>query len=350
MRQSHSPEYKGLFFFRQLMRLGTLASCMLLIAAFWGPGSLIGEAAAFFIPQLIGLGFLTLVLWLISACRISLLQVLCFAVLILSSYWMVKGISEVVEPESTPASTALDAQTLTVMSLNLLQMGYPSTPLQTLITEYQPDVIVFQETAGATPRLQKFLSPQYPYEITPPSNQDADITIFSRRPILSAQKITVPGLALGDHIPKNYWDVELEIAGVPVQLFAIHPASPRGPSRLEARQKYFAHLSNRMKTSSFSGPRMVVGDWNSPIWAEHFQSFLKVQNLKTKLAGILPQTTRYFLSPKFSKLLGSKVDYIATTYDFNFEEVIIERNIGSDHFPLLAKLRFSPQNKHAELN
>ncbi|KZL21595.1 exonuclease III [Pseudovibrio axinellae] len=279
-----------------LLRLSRVASftiTALLLLTFLTPGNLLSEASAFFIPQLLAAGFAGLLLWITSERAFHWAQLLCFIGLSISSYWMVASIQQVTQ--SIPISgTPTDAPQLKVMSLNLLHMRFEEKSIQQLIEKRQPDLISFQETASATPRLKSFLVEHYQYSVLPPENQTTDITLFSKYPLANAGLIFVPDLKEGPHIPKEFLSAEVDVNGSPIQLYAVHPASPRGPNRLEGRSKYFDFLSKHIKAQKTQVPIVILGDWNTPIWSKTFQDLLSDLQLKTTLTSFIPQTTRYF--------------------------------------------------------
>lgn len=326
----------------RLVRAGTLTVTGLLLLTFLLPGNLLTEASAFFVPQLIAAGFIGLLFWIILAKTLHWIHTGAFLALVVSSYWMVTAIHQVTQPKVSTARKNDEAVWLKVMSLNLLHMNYGKQALQETIEKQQPDLISFQETASATPRLKEFLTKNYKYSVLPPKNHDTDITLFSKYPLKNTQRVFVPGLVEGPHIPKEFLSTEVSVKGNTVQLYSVHPASPRGPNRLKGRTKYFRYLINHAKAQATEVPLVIIGDWNTPIWSTTFQKVLNELELKTALTGFLPQTTRYFIHPSLNLVLGSKVDHIATSQNTTIENLFIDEDIGSDHFPVFATLRFSP--------
>lgn len=325
----------------RLTRAGTLAVTALLLFTFLVPGNLISEAAAFFIPQLIAIGFIGLLFWIAMAKALHWLHLIALLGLIISSYWMVTSVTQVVQP-ATISSTQEGGTTFSVMSLNLLHMGFDAEALRQLIEKRQPDLITFQETASATPRLKAFLAEHYQYTILPPDKHDTDITLFSKFPIKDARRIVVPGLKKGPHIPREFLSAQIDVNGTPVQVYAIHPASPRGPNRLESRTRYLDHVRNLIKSQEKKVPTIIQGDWNTPVWSQSFQSLLAELNLKTTFTSFLPRTTRYFIHPSFETMLGSKVDHIVSSEEILIKEHFIDEHVGSDHFPIFATLHVLP--------
>ncbi len=324
----------------QLARTGTLSVVFLLLFVFLAPGNLISEAAAFFVPQLIVAGFIGLMLWIIMAKALHWLHLACLLALALTSYWMVTSVKQVLQPVSL--SKERTVAKLNVMSLNLLHMDYKANALQRLIEQQQPDLISFQETAGATPRLKAFLTQTYPHTLLPPNGHDTDITLFSKFPLKNAKRIQIPGLKPGPHIPNEFLSTTVDINGKHIQLYTIHPASPRGPNRLEGRTKYFDFLANHIKSQNSEHPIAILGDWNTPIWSNSFQRLLSDLKLTTIFAGNLPQTTRYFIHPSLKVILGSQVDHIVTSEKIVIKNLLIGSDIGSDHFPIFATLHIHP--------
>ncbi len=324
-----------------LVRAGTLAVTFLLLASLFAPGNLLSEAVAFFIPQLIAVGFVGLLLWLVLARKLHWLHLLCLLGLIISSFWMVTSIRLVTQPvailDNHPKS-----KTFNVMSLNLLHMQFEKEALQELIEKRQPDLIVFQETASATPRLKTFLTKNYQYAILPPAKRDTDLTVFSKFPLENSKRVHIPGLGQNGYIPREFLSANVDINGTLIQLYAIHPASPRSQRRLDGRTTYMNYVSNYIREQRTDSPIMVLGDWNTPVWSDTFQKLLSDLKLKTTFTSLIPQTTRYFINPFLGKVLGSKVDHITSSEEIIIKDLIIDEDVGSDHFPIFATLHILP--------
>ncbi|QUS54983.1 endonuclease/exonuclease/phosphatase family protein [Pseudovibrio brasiliensis] len=324
-----------------LVRAGTLAVTFLLLFSLVAPGNLLSEAAAFFIPQLIAAGFVGLLIWLVMARRLHWLHLLCLLGLIISSFWMVTSIRLVRQPtailENHPESKSFN-----VMSLNLLHMQFGKEALQELIEKRQPDLIVFQETASATPRLQAFLRENYQYAILPPEKKDTDLTVFSKFPLENSKRNLVPGLGFNGYIPREFLSADVNVNGRKIQLYAIHPASPRSKRRLNGRTTYVDYVSKHIQKHRTDTPIMVLGDWNTPVWSDTFQKLLADLKLKTTFTSFVPQTTRYFINPFLGKVLGSKVDHITSSEKIIIKDLMIGEDVGSDHFPIFATLHILP--------
>ena len=118
-----------------------------------------------------------------------------------------------------PRESAVPGETITVLTYNRGQhMGQSLQPFKNLV---EPDVIVLQESGNRA----ALYAVAEGYELFEHGIDVGEFTVLSRYPILSAERLDAKGA--GESLPPAA-RIELDFAGRPVALYAIHPLSPRG--------------------------------------------------------------------------------------------------------------------------
>ncbi len=306
--------------------------------AYWLPGYYLSEAAAFFAPQFI---FLSIAVALL-ACILS--RSLGYTTPVLAALWLTLGLGTYDQLRAlTPPEPAGDPEKVfTLMSLNLERFEYDDTRLMAVINNTQPDLVLFQETGAATPRLQALLADTYTHAIVPPDGHDSDLTVFSKLPLSDVQQQRIQSIPLSYGKLNAYIEFTVETAQTPIKVYAVHPTSPHIPSKLLARTTYLetiaAKVAQRTNDPDNSVPVIVAGDWNTSPWSKSFPSLLEEMSLTTRFERGFPRNTRYFFAPELADLAGSQVDHIAVSAPLSLSSVKVAADVGSDHLPLIANV------------
>ncbi len=127
--------------------------------------------------------------------------------------------------------------------------------------------------------------------------------------------------------------VHIQLDGVGYDVFAAHPKPALNKDWYDERHAYFKEVELIIK--KISGPVIVLGDFNSVPWEEHFVKFLHNTNLKSTVEGYGYNMTW----PVFFPLLGIPMDHILITRDEKYTGLSVGPYIGSDHFPVGLRLK-----------
>ena len=125
--------------------------------------------------------------------------------------------------------------------------------------------------------------------------------------------------------------------GEEILVIAVHPPAPLSERQFLARNEYFKNI--RAIMSQGKRPTLVIGDFNSTPWSDHFKNLLK-----PKLGGgSLPELIdpgEKFARPFtwFSPIprLGLPIDFILHSLEFKVLRYEIGPRLGSDHRPVIA--------------
>ncbi|ADZ69642.1 endonuclease/exonuclease/phosphatase family protein [Polymorphum gilvum] len=329
-----------------------LGAAGLVFLPFAEPEHWFSDNLSFFLPQLLGIGLAALAVAVLSLAgphrkrwRLAVATGL-LATLLAGAATLTVARTLAVSVDDAEVGDA--AKRLRVVSINTATLYLGTPDLLDYLKTVAADVVVLQE---ATWRWQlrrwekregnRRIAGHGPYFEHFAVGPEGDVVVFSRYPIISRRGIdpAVPGV-LREVAHREFLDIELDVAGRPVRIVAIHPASPRGARLWEARQAYYRHLSEALRgpAAGTDLPTILIGDWNLSPWSAHFRALLKAGGLKAAFPDTIPQTTRYFADYRLRWLLGAPVDHVAVSPGLGVDRVGIGPDIGSDHLPLLVDI------------
>ncbi len=256
-------------------------------------------------------------------------------------YLMVIGYNQL--PFYLSAENKLQNQPLfkmTQLKIAQLNIRYENTHMDKLtaaVSSPDFDVLVLQEAADYQHKKIKALSRYYPYSIgiEPLESTPSGLALFSRWPIVE-RKIHNLGYK-GGHILEVI--IQAPETETPVQIFALHPASPRSEKLWQLRNATLAYTSELVSSSSLPN-KIVIGDFNSTPWSGQFKYLQKNSRLKNSAEGF-----GYIASWSYSavnyvmRLLSSAyIDHCLVSSTFTVLNKQYQRVQGSDHLLLLTEL------------
>ena len=247
-------------------------------------------------------------------------------------------------PTLEAATKALD---LRVLTYNLNYGNTRWDEIEASIRAANADVVALQEvTDDAATHLPARLRDLYPHTALRPAQAASGFALLSRHPITSEQFLDPAFGFFGTQI------AVLDVAGQPVQLLNVHlqPALPkRGDGPLQIAQTVFAmervraqEMQRILDEHSAEIPALMLGDFNT-------LSILGVIST-THDAGFLDTAPQVIDSPDTkhptwhwrlpSDTVRYRIDYILHSHHWQTtaHEVLYEGS--SDHFPVLAALRW----------
>lgn len=332
-----------------------IATTGLGLSAFVAADSWFLDNMSFFLRQLLALGFAGLMIGAIglkSANRGArryrgAVLFLGLALLTLA----IATISRTTTITKPPVPNAVDATALRIVSVNLEGLFLEDATLKTYLEKTDADVILFQEVQwylqlekwkrfGGTPGV----TGQAPYPDFHLMGRLGDLAIYSRFPIVNTRSVIVPGTAANkSDSAREILSATIDTGAKSIDLFVVHPASPRTERRWADRQTYVQELQSQVidRQRKTEHPVLVAGDWNMSPWSGHFADALANMGLQTAFPDGMPQTTRFFFDYHLRWMFGAIVDHIAVPDGVEFLQVRLGPNIGSDHIPLEIDINIS---------
>jgi endonuclease/exonuclease/phosphatase (EEP) superfamily protein YafD len=196
-----------------------------------------------------------------------------------------------------------------------------------LLIEEDPDIAVLQEVGGSHARaLRAALHERYPYSHVCVVSHRCAAVILAKRPWVAAGH----DYWTKDH-PETIWaqfdDQELgrlRVVGVHLAL----------PFRAEQQANHIERLM--ALRNGAAGPVILAGDFNMTPWSYRLQRLLATAGLRRHATFLRswPTDGQYRLPlPTFL------IDHVVTTPDVKSVAIRIGPNTGSDHLPVIARLR-----------
>lgn len=224
---------------------------------------------------------------------------------------------------------------VSIMVSNVFQKNKNYRKVINEVLKKDPDLLIFTETDTIWSKelktgLKNF---GYAYKLEMPLSNTYGMLLFSK---LQLQAPSVRFL-LEDSIPSMHTKLKLP-GGQLVQLHILHPTPPMPPHDASSTDRD-AQMIMVAKMAKKSGlPVIVAGDFNDVAWSESTGLFLNVSTL------LDPRKGRGFYNTfnTNSWLMRWPLDHLFISEEFRLVEMQIGSDVGSDHFPLYAKLMLEP--------
>ena len=238
---------------------------------------------------------------------------------------------------------SLDAQVtadsdghLSLMVCNVLQTNTRTDLVIAAVQKADPDVLLTVETNGWwEEKLLEALEEEYPYRVAVPLENLYGMHLWSKIELIDP----VVKYRIKDDIPSI--DTRIELAnGRAVDLRFLHPMPP-SPSESYASTGRDAELAlvGFEVADRPAATTIVAGDMNDVAWSHSSRLF-------QRLSGLLdPRRGRGMFSTFHADyaLLRWPLDHVFHTSDLSVLELRRLEYVGSDHFPVLVRLSYEPQ-------
>ena len=227
---------------------------------------------------------------------------------------------------TTQATAAVPATPVRVSTVNAYWANWDHPALIDYVTRTDPDILVIQEADRRWADTLQRIGEGFPYAVPENWHEARDVIVFSRFPVLSAERRFPEGQGF------HYQTVELDIAGQPVTVIGVHPPLPAGARFAGMRNSYFAAIAEVAGTSE--QPVIAAGDFNSTVWSPHYVDLIEASGLHNAADG----RGWYPTWPSWLPIGGIPIDHILISDEFTVQSLERGPNIGSDHYPMSADL------------
>ena len=313
-----------------------------------GVVSLIVEILALVVIAATALPFWTSPHWAVRMWEFPRLQLLCIALcllvlLALSGSWLlwtgllVVSIYQAVRifPYTALAKPQIEIaepkpdQDMVLLSANieLGNLAYDKT--LDLIRETAPDVLFLMETDQAWVDALTEALPDYQTIESAPQDNFYGMFFASKRPARAVEFVHLTG----DGTPTLLAELESK-SGAIFRFLGLHPRPPVPGEDTNARDAQLSYAARFGKVEDID--LVVMGDFNDVVWSRKSHNF-------GRIGGFLdPRKGRGFISSFHARypFLRFPIDHFFVTEGVVVSEFSRGPNIGSDHFPMIAKVRF----------
>lgn len=230
----------------------------------------------------------------------------------------------------SPAEARVDADTIRIMSFNLLSTNENYSEVIDYLETVDPDLVFLHE--ASRPWEVAMESAGLDYEIVRPRSDDL---IFGTLVLVRGDQLTAvshgfaaaaPRAVTLDFVPAG-WDV-------PLAVLSSHPLAPTDEERADLRDAQLRFAANW--ASQQSGASVVVGDFNATPWSAPFRQMVASADLVNSQRGFGLQPTFPTTS---NLLLRVPIDHLLHSPALEVVSRELGPSLGSDHFPLVVDLQ-----------
>jgi endonuclease/exonuclease/phosphatase (EEP) superfamily protein YafD len=230
---------------------------------------------------------------------------------------------------------------LRVMTCNVNQSRFDPALFSELLARAAPDVVALQEARGLPPQIVWPRGWHVSYY--------DEYLVASRYPVEMGEGLPNPRIP-NKHLVFRY---TIERPDGPVQVFNLHLASPRDgleavldrdkgldTSQVPVLDAMLAERADETRLVSrwiakFPGPKIVLGDFNTPVESTIYRRNWSWLDNAFSAAGLGFGFTK--ITEKEGWSYGARIDHVLYTPPWRSVRSWVDRDIGSDHLPLVAE-------------
>jgi endonuclease/exonuclease/phosphatase (EEP) superfamily protein YafD len=228
---------------------------------------------------------------------------------------------------------------LSILTSNVLTPNHNADALIELVNKHQPDVLVTLESDQWWEDKLSVLEVDMPYSIKCPLDNLYGMHVFSRLP-LEDQEISY---LVEKNVPSMHASLVLR-TGDKVRMHFVHPAPPSPTENTESAERDAELIIVAKSVAETDQPVIVTGDLNDVAWSATTRLFRKMSGLLDPRVGRGMYNTFNVGYPLFRWPL----DHLFHSEHFTLLSIERLPSIGSDHFALFTRLKFSPVHGHEQ--
>jgi endonuclease/exonuclease/phosphatase (EEP) superfamily protein YafD len=225
------------------------------------------------------------------------------------------------------------ARSLSLLISNVLETNRDAGKLLSLVRERDPDVVLLVEVDAWWEEQLRPLERDRPHVLKHPQNNTYGMLLYSRLPLVDPEL----RFLVQDDVPSVHTGVELP-SGDRVWLHGLHPRPPAPGESTRSTERDAELLLVAKQLEHLDRPSIVVGDLNDVAWS-------RTSSLFQKISGLLdPRVGRGFYSTFNANwpFIRFPLDHAFVSKHFHVVAFEVLPHVGSDHFPVFARLTLSP--------
>jgi endonuclease/exonuclease/phosphatase (EEP) superfamily protein YafD len=231
----------------------------------------------------------------------------------------------------SPLAGPRDGEKVRLLLANVHTSNRDHAAVARLIEELSPDIVALIEPddtwfAALRPALAAYPARQ---EVADAGN--FGIALYAR----GEMKITVEHL--GSSLPTLVAQVTLAAPSqaAPLSIVLTHPIPPVSREAAASQARQLDAIAARL--AALPEPRILAGDLNTTPWSRPFARLLRASGLRDSRAGFGVQAS-FPSNNGVLALLRIPIDHVLLSPSIGVLERRLERDIGSDHLPVLVEL------------
>ncbi len=226
---------------------------------------------------------------------------------------------------------------LIVITFNCLYSNPEKATFVAWVRRVHPDVVALEEVPAGWEDSLRDLEDVLPFSADTMTSAGLSTTILSRRPIQT----------LHTYIPtsdgRRAVHATIAFGSETVDVFAVHPNTLRDADQWRNRNLFLALAGQWISTSAGAGPRIVMGDWNTPPWSPYFGGFLR-DTATRPMENIWGSPATRVLAQVAGLDIGAPIDHIAANDQVDSLGCEVGPDLRSDHRPLICRIQLRAKN------
>ncbi len=247
--------------------------------------------------------------------------------------WWILPYTRLWPTEVRSAGSPDQQRRLRIITSNVLGTNRDAGRLLHLVRTREPDLLVTLETDDWWQGQLDTLLPDMPHSLKCPLDNLYGMHVYSRLPLEAAE---IAYLVEPDK-PSMHMRVRLR-SGHAVRVHCLHPAPPSPSENASSSERDAELVVVARSVARHSEPIIVTGDLNDVAWSSTTRLFRKLSGLLDPRVGRGMFNTFHADYP----FLRWPLDHLFHSAHFTIGKIERLPNIGSDHFPLLAEIWFTP--------
>lgn len=216
------------------------------------------------------------------------------------------------------------AAVVRVLALNVHTSSTSFDAVRELIDDVDPDIIGLLEVderwlAALAPATAKYAG-----KLEKPRDDNFGVALYSREAFAGSVE------ELGSSLPTAI--ARLSVDGTRLSVILTHPIPPVSGDALASQERQLTAVAARVH--ELDAPVVVMGDLNATPWSSPFRDFIAQSGLCDSRAGFGIQAS----FPAASAILRIPIDHVLTSCHVGIADRWIERDVGSDHLPVVVEL------------
>jgi endonuclease/exonuclease/phosphatase (EEP) superfamily protein YafD len=199
-----------------------------------------------------------------------------------------------------------------------------------------PDIVVLQEVSPEIAAQMMLLTQTYPYHFIAPKAGAFGVAIFSRIPIRSSSRKNFTGSW------NEYTEIQFHTlaTGITILLTELHTIPPVNRDAFTQRNRELREIAS-IVSQRVAGHSIVIGDMNITPYSRWFRELEQRTGLHNAMQGKnIAGTWPSFLPVP----LRIPIDNMLVSDTIEVLERRVEKNLDSDHLPVVTKLRIYATN------
>lgn len=213
---------------------------------------------------------------------------------------------------------------------NVLSSNRNHTLIINDILSKKSDIVVLQEVNSAWTESLNVLLKSYPFKIEIPREDNFGLAVYSKIEILK-HRIFVSNAEV-ESILFNIKLKERELA-----ILATHPLPPIGLDYWKSRNEQYSEIKEYF--DGIKSSKILIGDLNTVPWSSYISNIESENNLKS--------INSFWDTWNTDFPIGLRIRMLITMVSKNMTgEMIVLDEVGSDHLPVLIKIKFIDRPTH----